>query len=244
MSKLRVATFQRRPRFRDIPRILERLRADLEWCDDEGVDLALFPECYLQGYVLDRPTLNGVALAIEHDVTFRGLLARLAPIRSTFVLGFVERRERFVFNTGAAIRHGAVLGAYRKAHLHRKEQAFDPGFDCPIFEAAGWKFGINICYDANFPSAAAKIASQGARLICYPINNMLPTEVADRWRSKSICNLRRRAAETGCWVVSSDVVGEHEAMVCHGCTCVVSPAGDVVARVDEGHEGVVLFDCG
>lgn len=240
MGKLRVAAFQRRPQFGNIRRILERLRRDLEWCDGESVDLALFPECYLQGYVLDRAALGSVAL--EED-RFQGLLADLAPIRSTFVLGLVERHGEFVFNSAAAICRGDVVGVYRKTHLHRKEQAFDAGCNYPIFQAANWKFGINICYDANFPEAAAAVGGQGARLICYPINNMLPPEVADRWRRRSIDNLRCRAIETGCWVMSSDVVGTHEAMLSYGCTCIINPAGKVVTRVDEGNEGVALFDC-
>ena len=127
-------------------------------------------------------------------------------------------------------------------HLHRKEKAFDAGSGCPIFEVAGWKFGINICYDSNFPEAAALIAAQGARVICYPINNLLPPEVAERWRYKSVESLRQRALETRCWVMSADVVGEHQSLICHGCTCIVDPAGEVVARVDEGSEGVAMFD--
>jgi predicted amidohydrolase len=242
VGKLRVATFQRRPLSRDVPAIIARLLADLEWCDGERVDLAVFPECYLQGYVLDRPTLEGIALSLQSG-EFASLLARFAPIRSTFALGLVERAERSVFNSVAVIRHGAIVGVYRKTYLHRKERAFDAGHDYPIFGAAGWPFGINICYDANFPDAAAKIGDQGARLICYSLNNMLPPDVAERWRDKSVESLRRRAIETGCWIASSDVVGRHKAMLCHGCTCIVTPAGDVVARVDEGSEGIALFDC-
>lgn len=118
------------------------------------------------------------------------------------------------------------------------------GSDVPVFEIARWRFGVNICYDSNFPEAAAKIAGQDARLICYPINNLMPPDVAERWRSRSIETLRHRAVETGCWVVSSDVVGRHDAMLSHGCTCIVAPTGDVVARVEEGNEGAVVHDCG
>jgi predicted amidohydrolase len=236
VGALRVAAFQRKPRYRDVPGIVERLLGDLGWCDTRGVDLALFPECYLQGYLLDRASLDVISF-YDDD------LQPAAAIKTTLVMGLIERHKRSVFNTAMVIRHGAILGRYRKTKLHRKEHAFDAGHEYPIFDCAGWKFGINICYDANFAEAAATLSRQGARLICYPLNNMLPPDVADRWRDRSVESLRRRASETGCWVVSSDVVGEHEAMNCHGCTCIVNPAGEVVARVDEGREGVVLFDC-
>jgi predicted amidohydrolase len=242
MSTLRVAAFQRQPRYCDLPGILNSLLADLAWCDREGVDLALFPECYLQGYLLDRPAVEAVALALDGDPAFQGVLDRLALVRTAFIVGLIERDRHLVFNTAAFIRHGAVLGRYRKTLLHRKEQAFDAGHDYPIFEIANWKFGINICYDANFPEAAATIGRQGARLLCYPLNNMLPTDVAERWRRKGLDNLRHRAAETGCWVISSDVVGEHQDMLCYGCSCIVNPDGEIVARVDESGEGVATFD--
>jgi hypothetical protein len=130
----------------------------------------------------------------------------------------------------------------RKTRLHRKEADFDMGSELPLFGVDGWSFGISICYDANFPEVASSLAQQGARLICYPLNNMLPPDVADRWRSRSIENLRQRAIETGCWVISADVVGEHEGMICHGCTRIISPAGEDVRWVTEGSEGVVVFD--
>lgn len=187
--------------------------------------------------------LSVVSLALDGERMCE-LLAQLVGFRSTFVVGLVERHEGFVFNTAVSIRSGVILSAYRKTHLHRKEQAFDVGGGYRVFDVGAWKLGSNICYDANFPEAAAAIASQGARLICYPLNNMMPPGAADRWRSRSVENLSCRAAETGCWVASSDVVGAHGAMVCHGCTCIVRPDGQVVTRVQEGCEGVALFDCG
>ncbi len=57
MKTLRVATFQRRPRFDDVAGTVERLAADLKWCDDHDVCLAVFPECYLQGYASDPQTI-------------------------------------------------------------------------------------------------------------------------------------------------------------------------------------------
>jgi predicted amidohydrolase len=244
MTTLRIAAFQPRPRFGDIAGTTDRLAADLAWCDSEGVKLALFPECYLQGYVLDQPVLSRVALTLQHDEVFDDLLARLKPIRATFILGLIERHGNFLFNTAAVISGGAILGAYRKINLHPKEKAFDAGHECPAFEIGDWRFGVNICYDGAFPEAAATLRGKGARLICYPVNNMMPPDAAARWRLKTVDILRSRAAETGCWVATSDVVGAHDAMLCHGFTCIVNPAGDLVARVAEGSEGVAVFDLG
>jgi predicted amidohydrolase len=203
------------------------------------VQLALFPECYLQGYASDRQSIDRRAIALDSDA-FRVVLAALAPFRSDIVIGLIERRGAALYNTAVVIRRGRVLGAYAKTHTN--EPGFNRGEEYPVFETAGWPFGINICYDANFPDAALKLSRQGARLLCYPLNNLLPPDVAVTWRDKSLQNLRQRAMDTGCWVVSSDVIGEHERKISHGCTCVVQPDGQVVRRAFEGSEDILVCD--
>ena len=239
MIPLRLASFQRQPNFNDVPGTVERLLADLRWCDDRDIHLAVFPECYLQGYSRDRQVLRQRALALDSDA-FGEVLATLASIRCTIVLGVIERRRSGLYNTAAVIRSGKLLGTYSKTHPN--EEAFEAGSNYPVFNILGWSFGINICNDANFPDAALRLSRQGARILCYPLNNMLRPRNADEWRKKSIENLKQIAATTGCWVVSSDVVGRHDDLVSYGCTCIVSPDGQVVERADEGHEGIVSFD--
>nr|WP_315384342.1 nitrilase-related carbon-nitrogen hydrolase [uncultured Sphingomonas sp.] len=65
---------------------------------------------------------------------------------------------------------------------------------------------------------------------------------AERWREKSLANLVARARQTGCWVASADVAGTANDRLSYGCTAVLSPAGDVMARVPELAEGVAVFD--
>jgi predicted amidohydrolase len=239
MDSLRVAAFQRQPIFDDVTKIVQRLSEDLTWCDDQGVQLAVFPECYLQGYAVDRPTIARRALTLN-DAQFAAILLTLAPFRTAFVLGIVEQRGTAFYNTAAIVQGGILLGAYAKCHPD--EPGFDAGNEFPVFSTAGWQFGVNICNDANFADPALRISRQGARLLCYPLNNMLPPATAEKWRNKSVANLQDRAIETGCWVVSSDVVGTHNELVSYGCTCIVAPDGRVVRRAAEGSEGSIVSD--
>lgn len=101
---------------------------------------------------------------------------------------------------------------------------------------------MNICFDANYPAPAKRLADRGAKLICYPLNNLLSPATAKLWRTRSIENLLARATETGCWVMSADVVGKVEGKLSYGCTAIISPRGEIVARADEGTEGVAIFD--
>ena len=51
------------------------------------------------------------------------MLATLASIRCTIVLGVIERRRSGLYNTAAVIRSGKLLGTYSKTHPN--EEAFE-----------------------------------------------------------------------------------------------------------------------
>ena len=236
-SPQRVAVFQRRPLFDDISGTTLRFIEDLTWCEAQGVHLAVFPECYLQGYTTERQAIARRALGTDSP-PFKAFIAACAGFSCDAIVGFIEQRCHGFYNTAAVIRDGALAGVYAKNHPN--EQAFLPGQESPVFSKKAIFYGINICFDANFPASAKRLSDAGARLICYPLNNMLAPATADRWRARSIENLQDRARETGCWVASSDVVGRHGEKRSHGCTCIVNPEGVVVGRVEEGIEGVVV----
>ena len=122
------------------------------------------------------------------------------------------------------------------------EAFFSPGTESLIFRTTGTAFGINICNDANYPEVALATARDGARGIVMPLNNFMRRSNAEIWREKTLRNLMERARDTGCWVVSSDVVGEDDERISHGCTAIVSAQGEVLARVPENVEGVCVHD--
>ncbi|MFZ6875916.1 carbon-nitrogen hydrolase family protein [Undibacterium sp. Di27W] len=238
-QKLRIAAFQRYPIFDDLQKTIAQLCTDLRWCQGQGIDLAVFPESYLLGYASDAATIAQRALPTDRP-PFTQMLQEMSGFDTDLILGFFEQGAAGIYNAAAVIRQGQLMGLYAKRHP--RERGVLAGHASPVFEKAGYCYGINICNDANYPEYAAELRQQGARLLCYPLNNMLAPATAELWRSKSVDNLRLRAMETGCWVVSADVVGRHEDKISHGCTCIVAPDGSIVARVAEGSEGVIVFD--
>jgi predicted amidohydrolase len=236
---MRIAAFQRFPIFDDGARASDALVRDLQWAEARGVELALFPECFLLGHAYDRPTIATRAIRTE-GASWRSLLARLAPITTTAIIGTFERRGDVITNSAIVVEQGRVTGRYAKAHPN--EAGISPGTDFPIFVRSGIGYGINICNDANFPETAQRLADQGAGLICYPLNNMLKPETAAKWRSRSVENLQARAMQTGCWIMSADVTGRHDGLVSYGCTMVVRPDGAIAVRATESEEGVAVFD--
>lgn len=214
--------------------IVDRLR----WADREGVDLIVFPEAYLLGHSYDLETIR--SRASKGNSTIAALCERVVALRATLVVGAFDLMDGQVFNSAFIVEAGQVVGRYAKAHPN--EPGVTAGSDFPVFRRSAVSYGVNICNDANYPGAAQRIADQGARLIIYPLNNMLRPETADRWREKSLANLIDRARQTGCWVASSDVTGSSGHLMSWGCTAIVTPEGNVVSRVQELHEGVAIHD--
>lgn len=197
----------------------------------EGVDLLVFPECFLQGY--DVTTEHVRAFAMPADLRFE--------VRPTVVLGMIERAGGHYYNTAAVVQDGRTVGAYRKTFLTRGESVFTAGRDYPVFDCAGVRFGINICFDAQYPFAAAAVRRQSAKLLVQPAQNMMRRENARRWQPRHNELRRERVRETGLWLASADVTGERgRTHLGLGPTCVISPAGEIVAEVPPGTVGMAV----
>ncbi|MES2340215.1 MAG: carbon-nitrogen hydrolase family protein [Pseudomonadota bacterium] len=207
----------------------------------QGAELLVFPEGYLQGYLTEEPLARRHALDLASPA-FAALLARLPQTGPTIALGLIEEDGDRLFNTAAVIRHGVLLGRYRKTHLLGREQLFTPGADAPAFEAGGVRFGVNICYDTNFPDAARKVAETGAALLVCPANNMMARATAEHWRDRHNPARGDRCRETGLWLISADVTGERDGRVAWGPTAVLDPQGEVVAQLPLDQPGLLVFE--
>lgn len=239
---MRVAAFQRFARFDDAGSIADSLRRDLAWADTQSVDLAIFPEAYLQGHSYDRAIVARRATTVDSPLV-QTMLATLADIRTTAILGFFEQRGSAIFNSAMVVEHGAITGVYAKAHP--LEDGCTAGMDFPVWNKRAWRFGINICNDTNHPETAARLLTQGVNLIIVPINNMLRPKKADLCRELAVETLQNVARRTGCWIASADVTGPgNDGWFSYGCTLIARPDGTVVSRAKELAEDVAVFDLG
>ena len=70
---------------------------------------------------------------------------------------------------------GSIAGRQFKVHLFRSERKVaEPGDDYPIFSLDGYKFGILVCYDVDFPEPSRIYALKGADLILCPSRIVKP----------------------------------------------------------------------
>ncbi|MBO0882063.1 MAG: carbon-nitrogen hydrolase family protein, partial [Mycobacterium sp.] len=210
--------------------------------DAQDVDLLLFPECFLQGYLIEPKHLRNHGLDLG-SAEFASVLRRLAHIKQTLVVGVIELRGERYFNSAVVITRGTLVGVYRKTHLMPTESLFDSGQAYPTFALRGVRFGINICHGTRFAGAAASVAAQGAKLLLVPAQNMMLRETARHWKDLHNQIRAERVRETGMWLVSADVTGERdEDRIGYGPTSVISPQAEVVAQVPLMTTGMVTVD--
>jgi predicted amidohydrolase len=242
MNKLRVVAFQAPELINDIDGALDYILNAANEARNEMADILLFPECFLQGYIVEQSHLKQNALDVNSKV-LKDVLRRLSNVKPTIVLGFIELSKGLFYNSAAIIEQGSLRGVYRKTHLTGGEGLFSPGSEYPVFVQNGVTFGINICYDTQFAEAASKVAAQGAELLLVPAQNMMRKESAEKWKDLHNQIRAERAKESKMWLVSSDVTGSRdEHRIGYGPTSVINPQGNVVEQVPLLQNGSVVAD--
>jgi predicted amidohydrolase len=241
MKTVKIAAAQTPEFLEDIDAALDCLKLVAARAEAEGAVLVCLPEGFLQGYLTDEQLARRNALDLASP-EFTAVLNRFPKTGPMIVVGLIEAEGGRLFNTAIVVDRGALIGRYRKTHLLPREQAFEAGNDCSVFEVDGLRFGINVCYDTNFPEAAQKIAELGASLIVCPANNMLNRKAAEVYKDLHNTVRGDRCRETGLWLVSADVTGERHGRISFGPTAIVDPTGQVVAQLPLGESGLLIFD--
>jgi predicted amidohydrolase len=208
---LRVASLMIVPVKWDKAANAKRLEKAVREAKAKGAELIVTPEGALEGYVVNeviraigverqKLTERFNALAEPCDGPYVRRFQKLCKeLRVHLVLGLLEADAGKTYNTAILIRpDGTVAGKYRKTHFAQgysngNEKGDNPrgylrGTKYPVFEIAGRKMGIMICYDRREPVVARNLVANGAEFIINPAYGM-----------KGDCNcefLSARAKET------------------------------------------------
>jgi predicted amidohydrolase len=158
---------------------LQRLEAAAARARAAGAHVLLTPEMFLTGYSIGAEAVQ--ALAQPRDGGYAQAVTRIAVTHQiAIVWGYPEREaDGALFNAAQwTSAQGTAVLHYRKTHLYGAldRAQFSAGMvNADISQLAtlhGWRVGLLICYDVEFPENTRRLALAGADCVLVPTANM------------------------------------------------------------------------
>lgn len=230
---------------------LSKILRLVEEAGKEGVDLIVFPEGALQGYIHKRIVDKElIGYHIENAETLQGesveeikKLAQKYDINVVF--GMIERHpddRGILYNSSVLVRPDGFVGAYQKVHQPSHETyIFHPGTSWPVFDTHIGRIGMLVCYDKAFPEAGRSLALQGAEILvmptAWPLMHIGSDPATDERGEMYDLLDKVRALENQSIFIGSNLVGVTGEFDYYGHSRIVSPLGQVISEIgyEEGY---------
>jgi len=261
MNNLKISTAQFEHRSNDKDYNLSVIAKLAEKAASEGSDVIAFHECSITGYTFARHLSKEQMLDLAEFVPEGKSILKLREIAAAFnivvLAGFFEKdRENNLYKAYVCVNKNGLVAKHRKLHPFINPY-LTPGNEYCVFEIAGWKCGILICYDNNIIENVRATALLGAQIIFMPHVTMCtpsprpgagfvdpklwynreadPTSLrlefdgmkGRQWLMKW---LPSRAYDNGIYVVFSNPIGMDDDQLKNGCSMIIDPFGDIIAE--------------
>ena len=210
----------------------------------KGAQIVLPPELFSGPYFckVEDDALFATARPTAEHPSVRAMQALAKSLKVAIPTSFFERDGHHYYNTLAMIDAGGeILGTYRKSHIpdgpgYEEKFYFRPGNDgFKVWDVAGARIGIGICWDQWYPETARVLALMGAELLFYP--TAIGSEPKDAEMDTS--RMWRRAmighAVSNCMpVVAANRIGHEaeagEGQAFYGHSFICDEWGDILAE--------------
>ena len=192
---------------------------------DQGAQLVVTPESFLDGYVGNDPDLDKKRY-LDSGETLDGQLMRrvsglAAELRIYLLVGFPERRDVLMYNSVVIFGpDGRAVIRYSKTHCGTERYNAE-GTEFPVVNTPLGRWGTLICLDRQYPETSRILAIKGAQLILIP-------SYGSHGEMNDIM-MRTRAYENSVYVA-----------FVHPKRCLIlNPKGTVIAKDDGAGDQVV-----
>jgi len=186
-----------------------------------------------------------------------------------FYLGYAELTEEEGktrrYNTSILVApDGRIVGKYRKIHLpghsehlpdapfqHLEKRYFDVGdlgFNVWRMFDQNLLVGQCICNDRRWPETFRVMALKGAEMIVLgyntPTENIYSPQEPPYLRVfHHLLTCQAAAYQNGSWLVATAKAGKEDGFGMFGCSVIVAPTGEVVAKTISEDDEVIVHDC-
>lgn len=201
---------------RELDRCVVKMLGIIDAAAQENVDLLVFPDACLGGYIGDfrSPDPDDPPSALDPDGPEVAAIIAAAGAM-TVCVGYAEAAPGGGrYNAVICVTGDGVLGSYRKVHQPAGESlTYLAGDEFSTFDTPVGRMGLLIDYDKTFPEAARALATDGAHIIsalsAWPASvtdraSRLPADRQSRLFDLYDC---ARAAENQVVLVSSNQTG-------------------------------------
>ncbi len=229
---------------------VDAVAALVEKAAGQGAQIVLPPELFAGPYFCkteDEALFARARPTAEHPSVLA--MQRLAKtLRIAIPTSFFERDGHHYYNTLAMIDAGGeIAGTYRKSHIpdgpgYEEKYYFRPGNDgFKVWDVAGTRIGVGVCWDQWYPECARVMALMGAELLFYP--TAIGSEPYDAEFDTS--RMWRRAmtghAVSNCMpVIAANRIGTEDGQTFYGHSFITNEWGDMLAEFGREDTGVLV----
>jgi omega-amidase len=217
----------------DPPVSLARAGALVSAAAAAGAHLVVLPEMCPTGFTMESSTfaepLNGPS------VRALGAIAREQGVH--LLAGIATARDGACFNSAILLDPaGEIAALYDKQKLFtsaREARSYAAGASPVIFEVAGVRLSVFVCFDLRFPELFRAVAPYVDGIV---VTANWPAVRQSHW--ETLC--RARAIENQCYLVAVNRVGAADGVEYQGGSAVYGPWGDELADAARGRTLVKL----
>lgn len=241
MNDIRIATALFNAPLGQVDSNLKRMESLIKEASHKGAALICFPEMALTGYCSDSNIFEH-SLTENHE-SLKDLKSLADHLDITILAGLAEKDDMGrVFASHFVFIPGKPPGKYRKIHIAPPEKSvFTAGDTLSVFEVRGFRFGIQLCYDAHFPFLSTLMAEKGVDALFIP--HASPRGTAEDKFISWMRHIPARSFDNGIFVIVCNQCGENgNGLAFPGLAFVTDPSGMVISRDISNRQGLLFTD--
>jgi predicted amidohydrolase len=245
--KLRIGLAQIAPTLGNVKSNLGKHLAYIEQATAQSVDLLVFPELSLTGYMLQDLAHEVARMPVPDDPLLSPLLD--ASHRLDLVVGFAERDVRGrLYTSSAYLAQGHIVHVHRKVYLPTygmfdEGRDFDWGEEVRAFDTRFGRMGLLICEDFWHASPPYLLWLDGADVMLLasasPGRGIDPRNKLGSSRFVELVN-QAYSSLFGCFVAHVNRVGFEDGVNFWGGSTVFGPDGELIAQAPYFDESLVV----
>ena len=219
-----------------------------------GAQIVLPPELFAGGYFcrVEDEALFALAHPTGEHPSVIAMRKLAKSLKVAIPTSFFERDGHHYYNTMAMIgADGEIMGTYRKSHIpdgpgYEEKYYFRPGNDgFKVWDVAGTRIGVGICWDQWYPECARVMALQGAELLFYPTAIGSEPYDADFDTSRLWRRAMQGHAVSNCMpVIAANRIGaegpKDAQQNFYGHSFITDEWGDIVEEYGDGESGALV----